>query len=586
MVPDLPAFAMDDGFAYRVPSILAEETSVGSIVRIPLAGRRVRGYVVELEPLPSETNPSRLKEIGSVSSPIPAFGESMLPLLRWAADHYMAPLAGILAKTGPPNLPKRFPALQLPSIPPFSGPVRRISEYAAAGRSSGPVQILAGGNWDELIRGTITPSLRADRSVLVVAPTMVEAAKLADRLRHDLGRRVLISDAKDNATVTGIWSRAATQSGMVVVGTLRAVWWPVKDLSMIVLVEEERRGMKERRTPTAAAGLVGRMRSAIEGVQLVLFDRIPAILTIKDRVPVKRVPGRLWGLVEIVDRTDDPPGGGLFSERVKVAIAATLRRGGRIFVFTHRRGYAPAYRCVACRRLRSCSACGSRPDKGSNCPRCDTELGPCPDCGGDRFDPLGAAVGRVSEQLTRMVPDGVGGVDSGRRVMVGTERDLPMLDPVHLAVVVDADGLVRGTNYRAAEDALSLLARVTTTVRRRLGGRTMIQTADPTHPVYTALRRADPMPFLQDELEVRRRYSLPPWGEVMVVEMEGAVDATVLDEALVDATVFGPAQAGDRTRWIVQGSDLKETRKALRIVIGRLRDRGVKVRVDVDPRQF
>lgn len=577
---------MDDGFAYRVPPILKEEVSVGSVVRVPLAGRRIRGYVVGLERQSPSTDPSDLKEVRAVSSPIPVFSEAMLPTLRWAADHYVAPMAGILAKTGPPNLPKVFPAFDLPSIPPAYGPVRKTSEAAAVGRSPGSIQILAGENWEELIRGTITPSVRADRSVLVVAPTTVEASKLAYRLGHDLGRRVLVADDQDNATVTEVWSRAATQSGMVVIGTLRSVWWPVKDLSMIVLVEEERRGMKERRTPTSAAGLVGRTRSVTESLHLVLLGRTPGIATLKDGMPMKRVPGRLWGLVEIVDRTDDPPGGGLFSQRVQVSIAATLRRGGRIFVFTHRRGYAPAYRCVGCRRLRNCPACGSRPDNGADCPRCQAELGPCPDCGGDRFDPLGAAVGRVSEELERMVPGGVGGVDSEKRVTVGTERDLPRLDPVDLSVVVDADGLVRGTNYRSTEDALSLLARVAATVHRRVGSRTMIQTADPTHPVYTALRRADPIPFLQDELRVRRRFSLPPWGEVMVVEVEGAVDRTVLDEAVADATVFGPARTADRTRWIVQGSDLHETKKRLRATVGRLRNRGFKVRLDVDPREF
>lgn len=577
---------MDDGFAYRVPSILAEEISVGSVVRVPLAGRRIRGYVAGLEPPAPDIDPSDLKEIRSVSSPIPVFTESMLPMLRWAADHYVAPMAGILAKTGPPNLPKLSPPIDLPGIPPASGPVREVSEAAAAGRTPGAVQILAGENWAELVRGTVTAPLRAGRSVLVVAPTAVEASRLADRLAPDLGRRVLSIGEQDNATVTAAWSRGAVRSGVIVVGTLRSIWWPVKDLSMIVLVEEDRRGMKERRTPTVAAGSVGRMRSVNEGLQLVLLGRMPGVHTLQEGMASERVPGRLWGLVEMVDRADDPPGGGLFSRRVRMAVAATLRRDGRVFVFTHRRGYAPASRCAGCRKLRSCPACGSRPDNRSHCPRCQAELGPCPACGGDRFDPLGAAVGRVCEELGKMVPGKVGKVDSGQPVMVGTERDLPVLPPVDLAVVVDADGLVRGTNYRATEDALSLLARVAAAVHRRAGSRAMVQTADPAHPVYKALQRADPVPFLGDELTARRRFLLPPCGEVMVVEVEGTDDRTVLDQALGDATVFGPAHTGNRIRWIIQDNDLRETKRRLRATVGRLRDRGCRVRLDVDPREF
>lgn len=587
VVPDIPTFAMDDGFAYRVPRILAGDVSIGSVVRVPLAARRIRGYVVGVEHSPTDLDVGELKDIRSVASPIPVFTETMLATLRWASHHYVAPLARILAKTAPPNLPKPPPTIQMPSIPPVAGPVPEVSEAAATGGAAITVQILAGAGWHELIRGTITPPLRACRSVLIVAPTAVEAGRLAGRLEADLGRRVLPVGDQDNAAVTAAWSRAATQSGTVLVGTLRAIWWPVKDLSMIVLVEEDRRGMKERQTPTVAAGALARVRSTTEGSQLVLLGRIPGVRTLQEGTPLQQVPGRLWGPLEIVDRTDDPPGEGMFSQRVRVAIAATLRTNGRrVFVFTHRRGYAPAARCVGCRKLRSCPACGSRPDSRPTCPRCEAELGPCPSCGGDRFEPLGAAVGRVTEELKRLVSGGVGDVSSGRRVMVGTERDLVAVAPVDLAVVVDADGLVRGTNYRATEDALALLARVAATVRRRPGARTMLQTADPSHPVYTALRRGDPVPFLRDELTARRRFSLPPCGEVMVVEVEGTDDRTVLEQALGGATVFGPAQVGHRIRWIVQGHDLQETKERLRATIGRLRDRGCKVRLDVDPREF
>ena len=84
----------------------------------------------------------------------------------------------------------------------------------------------------------------------------------------------------------------------------------------------------------------------------------------------------------------------------------------------------------------------------------------------------------------------------------------------------------------------------------------------------------------------RRRFLLPPCGEVMVVEIRGVEDRTVLDPVLGDATVFGPARSGDRIRWIVQGHDLRETKERLRATVGRLRDRGCKVRLDVDPREF
>lgn len=577
---------MDEGFSYRVPSSLLGRIGVGAIVRVPLAGRRVRGYVVGVESTSEAEVADNLKDVRALSSDIPAFTASMLPTLVWAADHYVAPLARVLAKTAPPNLPKRPPPFALPGIPPTDGPLSDVAAAAAGGAPSRSVQALAGTRWADLIRSAISAPLRAGKSVLVAAPTMVEVARLAAGLRHDLGARVVEVGDQSDAEVTTAWSKATTTGGLAVVGTMRVLWWPVRNLSMVILVEEGRPGMKERQTPTVVAGSLARTRASYEGLQLVVVGRVPAVESLYERPEMVRVPGRLWGPVQLVDRTEDPPGQGLLAERVRAAIAGTASRGGRVFLFTHRRGYAPAARCVKCRLLRSCPRCDARPDHRTICSRCGTELGGCTSCGGTRFEPLGAAVGRVVEEARRLVGESAGDVRAGRQVMVGTEADLVAVPDSDLVVVVDADGLVRDTNYRAAEDALRVLSRVGAAVRRNGRARVMLQTADIRQPVYAALSRADPIPFLQDELEIRRRLALPPFGEVMVVEVGGTDDGSILDDALESAIVYGPARAGGRLRWMVQGDDLTGVKRKLREAAVHLRRQGMRVRVDADPRDF
>src|SRR5690606_16350233 len=46
VVPNVPSFSVDGGFWYSVPESI--EVVVGSQVRVPLSGRRVRGWVVEV----------------------------------------------------------------------------------------------------------------------------------------------------------------------------------------------------------------------------------------------------------------------------------------------------------------------------------------------------------------------------------------------------------------------------------------------------------------------------------------------------------------------------------------------------------
>lgn len=171
-------------------------------------------------------------------------------------------------------------------------------------------------------------------------------------------------------------------------------------------------------------------------------------------------------------------------------------------------------------------------------------------------------------------------------VTVGSERDLATLAPCDLAVVVDLDGLVFGTNYRAAEEALRVAARLAGRVRAGSGRRMVVQTSVPDHPVVTALRRGDPLEFAAGELESRRAFGYPPAGELVVIELRAGpvsgVDAE-LRGAAEGATVLGPAATADRTRWLVQGTSLSGFREALRPLVQRWRDGGATVRVDVDP---
>ena len=114
----------------------------------------------------------------------------------------------------------------------------------------------------------------------------------------------------------------------------------------------------------------------------------------------------------------------------------------------------------------------------------------------------------------------------------------------------------------------------------------MVQTADPAHAIFTALKRGDPGPYLAAELATRQALALPPAGEVIMLEVSGLDDPEELTDVFGSATVFGPAEVGDRLRWLIQGEDLTDVRARLRPAVAKLRDRGARVRIDVDPREL
>jgi primosomal protein N' (replication factor Y) len=575
---------VDAGFAYAVPDRLDDIIAIGSIVRVPLGGRTVRGYVIGL----SKGSVEGLREVRAVSGAQPVFRPALLNTLRWSAQHYVAPLSVLLSRSGPPSLPVA-PGDVESVAERQPGFLNDRAKRAAAGERVRATYALAPKDPSMLLAATAAPLLLAGKSVLVVAPTGVEVERLAAGLRDLVGSAVVeVLPDHDDRSVTASWSTACGQPASLVVGTHRTSLWPVADLGLAVLVDEGRRAMKDRQTPTLHARDLLRTRAAVERFWLLMVGMVPSCEALGAGVEVLREPGtkRAWPLVEVADRTEDPPGSGVFGERAKAALRAVAAAGGQAFVLTHRSGYAPAMRCVRCRLIRQCGVCSSRPDPGDSCSRCGAPLGPCVGCGGNRFEPLGAGVGRVTEELRRLLgPDVVGSPESDAAVWVGTERHLPGLPRVDLAVAVDVDGLMLGTSYRAGEEALRVLARLAATVDR--GRRMLAQTSRPDAPMLEALRRGDPMPYLRSELEGRAALGFPPTAELLAIEVRGegaaAEDETLRGAAGPEVSVLGPAPAGDGVRWLGRGHDLSRFRQALRPVVERWRQSGLTVRVDADP---
>ncbi len=583
VVPDLPTFAVDDGFSYVVPADL-EGVTVGSIVRVPLGSRRVRGYVVSLRRGSGEG----LKPLVSVSGDLPVFDEALLQTLRWAALHYVAPLSVLLGRAAPPNLPRGKGRAPGDAVPDHVSPLPDLSLAAAEHKHSRPVCLLTAGSHAQAVADIAGGPLAAERNVAVVISTVDEAEAMAETLAARFGSRVLyVSSSLAAKDATRAWVSAERHRGYLIVGTPELALWPLGTPSLWIVVEEGRRAMKAKQTPTLQVRDLVRRRTLVERTSVAFLGALPTLDTLARGATTVEPPGRVWPLVEMVDRREDPPGGRVLADRTTMAIRQVVKTGGQVFVFVSRRGYAPAFRCVRCRELRRCPECGAGPDRGDRCRRCGRELGPCVECGGRRFEPLGAALGRVIEELRRRIGvETVGGVESARQVVVGTERDLPYIPETALSVAVDADSLLLAPHYRAEEDAVRTLVRVCATVAKGRGRRCLIQTGQPDHRALGVLRNGHPLAYLAELTQERERDGLPPATELLAVEVSGDASAQAPDMdglAAEGIVVHGPELGAGRTRWFLQGNSLQSARILLRAVVQRWRDQGLKVRIDADP---
>ena len=572
----MPSFAVDDGFAYEVPETLSD-LAVGDIVRVPLGGRKTRGYVTAIR----EGEPDRpLRPIASRSGRQGVFNEVMLESLRWVASHYVAPLSTVLARCAPPNLPRKQPRHHEPFERAINGPLTEWGERQVAGGRTRPGYLLTGAPMDAVVSAMV-PVVRSGKNVIVAAPTVVEAQTAAEDLRTVFGERVVTATSDDPpATRTDAWTQIGSETGSVVVGTREVAFWGAGTVGMAVVLEEGRRGYKSPQTPTYNVRDVLRRRSVIERFALLLTGAVPTSEAFSAGIEIIRSRRRIWPLVEVVDRTEETESTGLVGERVKRAITS-VGETGTVFVLVPRRG--GMFRCVRCRELRKCRTCEALLERNGSCARCGQAFPSCLACGGTRFEAVGVGVPRITDDLARTLGSDVGPAGSGRRITVGTERDLVGLAPVDLVVVVDPDVWILAPNYRADEDALRLLVRAVLAARPARGRRAVVQTTLSNHPVFDALRSGDPVPFMEAVVARREDTGFPPVGELIALETDAFDAAELLGEAAGGVSLLGPAREGERDRWLIQGQDLARVRLRLRSAVRQLRDGGFRVRVDADP---
>jgi primosomal protein N' (replication factor Y) len=188
-----------------------------------------------------------------------------------------------------------------------------------------------------------------------------------------------------------------------------------------------------------------------------------------------------------------------------------------------------------------------------------------------------AVAERPVVEVTGASPAG-GAVPPGG-VHLGTEAVLHRVPAADVVAFLDIDAELLAPRFRAAEQALSLLARAARLVGGRAGGgRLLVQTRLPHHEVLDAVLHADPGRMVAGELERRRALRFPPaWALAVIDGPEAGATVDAL-RAVPDVIVTGPAGG----RWLVRAA----TWEALADALAAAPRPPGKVRVEVDPRRL
>lgn len=441
------------------------------------------------------------------------------------------------------------------------------------------------------------------------------------------------------------WEKVASGQAPIVVGARSAVFAPVRRLGLIVVDEEHEPSYKQEESPRYHSRDVAVERARRAGALCILGSATPSLETfvramngeyrvvrLRRRIDQKPMPA-----VEVVDMRAEMLAGnrGMFSARLKEALAQCLERGQQAVLFLNRRGFAQFLLCRECGLVVRCEQCAvsytyhAEPIPHLRCHYCnDWRPLPrsCPQCGGPHVRPFGTGTQRVEAAVQELFPQArvqrfdtdtaarkgahTAFFEAVRRgdvdVIVGTQMIAKGLDfpNVTLVGVVAADLSLHVPDFRSAERTFQLLMQVGGRAGRgEHPGRVIVQTYAPDHYSIVAARDYDEDGFYRREAVYRQSGGYPPFlslVRVLVSAAQGAEEAArrVAEAARTyagrsAADVFGPAPAPlarlrGKERWHVlikgPGDIPRQVAAAAQESWRRsLAGRDVAVAVDVDP---
>jgi primosomal protein N' (replication factor Y) len=511
---DSPVFALDRAFDYSIPERMHGRVHVGSVVRVPLHGRRVRAFVTDLLDEPAVSNP---RPLSALVSPEPLFAPPEIDLARWIAARYVTTLGVVLHEATPGRYSTTKPGDPAPS------PNAPRPPWLGAHDLDAPSSVCVVTSRAEL--DLIPFAASHGGQTLVVCPRVDVAESLAARIPGS----VLVHGEQRPAARAAAWASAGSGRARVVVGGRAALLAPMPDLQLVVVASAHDPGLRAERTPRLHALVVARERAKRAGARFLAASAAPPLeLCGEDtKIVQPRLPA---GVRTELARPMPKP----VTDRLLDVLKSATDRGADALVFVARRGGVLRARCDDCGW--QAPATGA-PDV-------------CPRCGG-RLSKRGWGHGRVAGAIERT------GVSAPVVQLVrGDELEAPPAPVIVVGTlaaahnwprdfgaiaVADADQLLGRQDFRAAERALGMFHELA--ARLEPGGRFLLQTRESEHHAVQAFVRRSFRFFAERELPLRREAGYPPFGEIVIAESAPA-DGRELGDAMrrLGAIVLGPVE--------------------------------------------
>ncbi|MDR2067365.1 MAG: primosomal protein N' [Holosporaceae bacterium] len=640
VVAVLPPIPVDDSFSYLSEANL----EVGDLVEIPFGKRKIIGLVTG-----NSVNVDReLKRVSAVLNF--SIGAENYKFLRWASSYNLIPAGSVLKmmlaektvfKTG------SSPASEKINVDNFKNielnPEQSLAYAKITANECRPFLLhgITGSGKTEIYLSAVRDSLIKARQALILFPEIAITGQISQRIEKYFGFRPMIWNSNISAAKRRlIWRQVVAGEPCVVVGARSALFLPFRNLGLIVVDEEHDSSYKQEEGGIYNARDMAVVRGSLLKVPVILSSATPSIesilnaknekygyASIESRYGASQIPS-----VDLIDMRQNKFDG-FISPILLNEIKKTMLRREQCLIYLNRRGYAPITLCQSCGEKISCPNCSAWLVQHRNmdkllCHYCGHKMSIpdiCGNCGAEKSHiPFGPGVERIFDELRAKLPnarieiassDTIGSarsvealfkkiIDNEVDLIIGTQilakgHHFPNLT---LVGVVDGDLGLNGADLRASEKTYQLISQVAGRAgRAEKRGKILIQTFNPNHSLYVALKSNDIKKFIDLEIRFRQKMELPPFFKFAAVIISGVnkeltkkIAQNLGETCPHGIKMYGPAPAPffllrGRTRWriLLKSSKKNFPNNVIKQWISSQKiPKNIKIQIDIDPNNF
>lgn len=408
----------------------------------------------------------------------------------------------------------------------------------------------------------IEKMLSEGKQTLYLVPEIALTTQLTQRLQAVFGGRLGIYHSKVNDNERAeIWQKMLSENPYeIIIGVRSSLFLPFRHLGLVIVDEEHETSYKQQEpAPRYHARDTAVMLAHLFDSKTLLGSATPSmesyynamtgkygLVTLNKRFEEIEMPRILLEDTKELRRKKKMKS--LLSPALIEQMKTALETGEQIIIFRNRRGFAPMLECKLCAWTPKCKRCDVTLTyhKFRNqlvCHYCNSVYkipDVCPECLENSLEMLGQGTEQVEEEISRLFPDAkIARMDTdttkGKKayeriiadfqekrvqVLVGTQMLSKGLDFDNVSIVgiISADSLLNRPDFRSHERGFQLMMQAAGRAgRKNRQGTVIIQTADPTQPVYRYLQTNNYEQFFAMQLKERKLFNYPPFNRLISI---------------------------------------------------------------------